>query len=520
MPRYHDRSGNVTTPRGGPKLSGSSDLMQGLGELHHAREDYQEAWALWDGSIPERFASPKLQRRLAASAGLYGVNIASVPIRVVLDRLRIAAITALTSIGDKWEEADGALNACYDANKLVLQRPRLYRNVLVFGDSYLFVWKGDEDPYPRINYNSPLTCRLIYADDDEITPRLGIKAWRADERWHASLMFADHIEPGWITKSEDADHRDPKSWIRDPDADDIATPDGRIPLVHFRTDLPYGRPDHEDAEGAQAAVNKMARSMTDTAESAGFPSRYGLMEPDADLLGQGMDAPGWQDDFDSPEGSSASDENQYQDEPGSIKLLRGLKDVGTFEAAQPDGFIKPADWFIQAMGIVTGTPHRYLTGAGDTPSGSALRVADAPLQARVETRQLFFDDSERDLAERCLGLLGYTDYSVDVRWKPAGIVDDETTWTIVQAKVASGVPARVALAETGLYDQDEIDGWLADPSVEMDVQRRVWILSDVAASLSGLSQGVAQGLLSEDAARAVVAATIGQLTPELEAAPQ
>ena len=173
--------------------------MQALGELHHAREDYTEAWALRDGSIPERFASPKLQRRLAGSSGLYGVNIASVPIRVVLDRLRIAAITALTGAGDKWEEADAALNACYDVNKLVLQRPRLFRNTLIYGDSYLFVWKGDEDPYPRINYNSPVTTRLIYDDDDEITPRLGIKGWHAEGRWRASVMYPDHIEPGWVT---------------------------------------------------------------------------------------------------------------------------------------------------------------------------------------------------------------------------------------------------------------------------------------------------------------------------------
>lgn len=497
-------------------MAATDDLIDGIHALHHARPEYDQAWQLWDGSIPERFASPKLQRRLAASTGLYGVNIASVPIRVVLDRLRIAAITALSATGEKWEEADDALQNAYDVNKMVLQRPRLYRNTLIYGDSYLFVWKGDEDEHPSINYNSPLTTRLLYDDDDEITPRLGIKAWRQGGVWRANLMHPDHLEPGWVTKSEDADPRDPKSWVREADAKDTPTPDGRIPLVHYRTDLPYGRPDHEDAEGAQAAINKMARSMTDTAESAGFPSRYGLMEPDAELLGQGMDNPDWEDDLDTPDGGSSSDENAYRDEPGSIKLLRGLKSVGTFEASKPGGFIEPADWFVQAMGIVTGTPHRYLTGRGDAPSGTALRVADAPLQARVETRQLFLDDSERDLAERCLGLLGYTDYSVDVRWKPAGIVDDETTWTIVQAKVASGVPARTALAETGLYDQAEIDGWLADPSVEMDIQRRVWILSDVAQSLTGLAQGVAQGLLTEDAARAVVEATIGQLTPELE----
>lgn len=497
-------------------MAGSSNLMEGLHDLHEAREDYDAAWSFWRGKSAEAFSSPAVRRALAKSSGMYGVNIAKVPITVLLDRLKVASIVALAADGVKDEEADGALRDCYAENKVHLLRTRLYRNTLVYGDSYVFAWRGDGDETARLHYNSPVTTRVLYDDEDESVASLGIKAWTSRGVRRANLLYPDHLELGWVCK-EGAEPKDPASWFREADSEDIPNAWGRVPLVHFRTDMPYGVPDAEDAWGAQAAINKLSTTMVHTSEAAGFPARYGLQEPGAELNGEGMDNPDWEDDAEAGDGD---EESRVKAGPGEMALLRGLKSVGEFSAASPDGFIKPADWYRELAAVVTGTPAWYLNGRGDAPSGASLRVADAPLRGRTETRQMMFDDAEKDLAGFTLALLGYEDRRADVRWKPAGIVDDATTWEIVQAKVSSGVPARVALAETGLYDQDEIDGWLADPSVEMDVQRRVWILSDVAASLSGLAQGVAQGLLSEQAAAAVVAATIGQLTPELEAAPQ
>ena len=509
--------GHVALLEEASRLPGTDDLMAGLHELHDARDEYDRAWDMWRGKAPEVFSSNAMQKAMARSSGMYRINIAKVPITVLLDRLKVAAVTALTELGEKDDAADEGLQAVYEANKVTLLRTRLYRNTLVYGDGYTFTWQGTDDPLPQIRYNSPLTTRLLYDPEDDTVPVAGIKSWKQRGITRATLLYADHIEPGWYCQ-ENGDPKDPGSWLRDPELDDVAHDYGRIPLIHWRTDMPYGVPDHEDAWGPQEAIQKLSTTLMHSSEALGAPARYALQSPNADLSGEAADNPIWDDELDGD--TSTQDNSRIRNGPGEIALLKGMTGVGQWDAAKPDGFTSGADWYMGMAAISTGTPQRHLTGRGDAPSGASLRVADAPLAGRTETRQHFFDDSEREQAQLVLRILGYPQGRINVRWKPAGIVDDMTTWEICNAKINAGVPPRVALAETGLYEADEIDAWLADASVEMSVERRAYILSDIASAMSGLAQAQATGLLSEEQARAVVSTTIGQLTPAIEVTPQ
>jgi hypothetical protein len=268
---------------------------------------------------------------------------------------------------------------------------------------------------------------------------------------------------------------------------------------------------HQDGWGPQDAINKISTTMTHSTEAAGFPQRWALTDPAAALNGDAGDAPDWDDDADSD--IITEDDSRLRGGPGELSILAGIKATGEWSSANAQAFIDPLDAYVRMMALTTATPMRYIDQRGGAPSGESLRVADAPLLSRVANTQLYLDSTARACMTGVLTLAGITEPRVDVRWRPPGIVDDTTTWQLAQMKVASGVPARVALAETGLYEQDEIDAWLADADDGMDLGRRVSLLGTFATAVQALSQGVAVGTVSQPQVDAVVSAVLGQLTP-------
>ena len=489
--------------------------MVGLTEMAEAREQYDDAWSFWSGTRDEEFSSPAVQRALRRSAGRYVVNVAKAPVRALSSRLKISALVALDQAGTKDDPADEALQHLLQAQRMTAVWKRLIRKTCIYGDSYLFIWAGETDGTCVIKYNSPLGARVIYDEEDDTVPLYGIKQWqdRAGQR-RATLYYADHLEPGWYVGGDSAESA--RDWKREPGVEDIPNPFGRIPLFHFRTDTPYGIPVSMDAWGSQDALNKISTTLVHTTEAAGFPERYALTDPAAALTGDAGDAPDWDDDADAD--VVTEDDSRLRGGPGEINLLAGIKGVGEWSAGNAQAFLDPADFYIRAIALVTGTPLRYMDQRGSTPSGEALRVADAPLMANIEDMQETLDADVAAAMQFALTILGHPDSQVDVRWKSPGIVDDQTTWAIVIQKIAAGVPAVRALSETGLYDADEVESWMAESSVEMDVGRRITLLAQFAAAVAQLDQAKALGTLDATQVDAVLGTTIGQLTPELESA--
>ena len=61
--------------------------------------------------------------------------------------------------------------------------------------------------------------------------------------------------------------------------------------------------------------------------------------------------------------------------PGTIAMLRGVKAVGQFDAATPDGALKNLEWYVRSMAVITGTPLFEFDLSGVQPSGEARRRA-------------------------------------------------------------------------------------------------------------------------------------------------
>lgn len=486
------------------------DLVAGLRELEDASGAYRTAMAYYLNEEPEKFATQKTGN-LIRSGNNYRVNVARCPVDAVTDRLTIRSTTVLDSDGKTWPDAADALRTLvWEPNRMDRQFPRLIRDTSIYGDGHLYYWRSDNEARPvELAFNSPLLLRVIYDPEDELTPLFAVKRWTGlDGSDNANLITDTEVIRYVLDEHANGKWQDPGSWI---EVGRETHGFGEIPVRHFSTWIPYGRPEHRDAYGPQNAVNKLAPTMVDAAEEAGYPARYALATADASIRGDRPDTLDYDDTDTQDMASGDALPSKLKTGPGEVALLEGFTGAGQWASATSNTFIDGANWFIRAEAQSTTTPLHMLDPGGSTPSGESRRIADAPLEVKVKLRRDVYGADLAATLEACLASLGYAGAQVRVKWDPSPVADDTLTWTVCTEKIAAGVPVRVALLETGLYDEDEIDQWFdEDGRGQFDLSRQVDVLNRIASAIQGLGQGVALGILSQDRVDQIVERIIGQ----------
>lgn len=497
-------------------MKDAQDLVDGIRELEGSANDYHAAMSYYLGDVPEKFASDKVRNKVGGSGEHYKVNVTRCVIDSLIDRLAIAAVTALTAQGKEYPEAQQALDAqIWTPNKLDRQIPRLVRDTSVYGDGYLYFWRNaDEDRRPlQVSYNSPLTTRVIYDTEDEMDPLYAVKRWEGRDNADKANLITDEEVVRYV--------RDPRGKWDDPGAwreeGRVGHDHGRIPVEHFSTWLPYGRPEHKDAYGPQNAISKLAPTMVDSAEQAGYPARYALASPDASVRGDNADGFDYDDDDPQDMTKSGARPSKVKAGPGEVAVMEGIAQAGQWSAAESSTFTDSGNWFLRVMAQSTTTPFHLLDPSGSVPSGDSRRIADAPLDSKVGLRRPVYGSGLSSVLAAGLLSLGY-DASVRVRWKPSPVTDDAATWSVCEAKIRSGVPQDVALAETGLYEPDQVGRWMESDRAQMDVMHRVQLLADLAQGIQGIGQAVALDVMTPEQAQAAVASVLGPIMKAVEAA--
>jgi hypothetical protein len=498
--------------------------MQGIEELDDARPDYRRAQQYYDGDVPEVFASARLRAALASKDVDFRLNFAKTPVDAIVDRLEIAAITGVE------DEHTELISELWAANGMDLEAPDIHCHACTLGDAYLIVLPVEDDQGNvtgvEMHYNSPQTVRAIYSAENPREIDYVIKRWcektSLGEVQRAELFYDDRTErwttlPGskgtakadwhhWLT-AEDPD--DPEaggeeSWIIEHDY-------GRPPAFHFRTSRPYGKAEHRGAYGPQNAINKLSITHMGTVDFQGFPQRYALT--DAATTDTSDLEPGDFDDFPTDEASAGptdtGDDSALKAGPGEVWLLRGYKNVGQFEAANPSVFLDPIMFEVRAMAQITTTPLHLFDPQGEVPSGESIRAKEAPFVKKIRNRQMSFGATWREVFTFALKLLGHDDATVDVRWVPAATVEDQTGWQTATEKVRNGVPRKQVLLEAG-YRQEQVDAWLEGVD-DAELQRRVDILATVADSAQKLGAASALGVVTTEQVQGLLSGALSDI---------
>ena len=488
----------------------TTDLGRGLYELDCTQRRYRVANQYYEGRVPEVFSSARMRRAMAATGVGFTFNFAASVADAVIERLEIAAVSAPDT-----PDAQSTLDDVWQDNKLDIEARNIMRSACEYGDAYLIVWPdpagdGDSDGLPGVNvfYNSPLCVRLFYDEENPARKSYAIKRWQLrDQRFRVDLYYPGRIEryisPPRVQHPKETDFVE---YTADGEDSTLPNPFGEVPVFHFRTDTPYGDPEHQGAYGPQDAIHKLIVSHMASVDYQAFPQRFALTAPETDSTeAAALD----EDEFSFPLDTGATGTNnrdpqsQFTSDPGSLWYMQGITSVGQFAAADPNNFTAPMLTYLRCMAQITNTPLHRIDPTGDAPSGESLRTAEAPFIRKVRDRQLSFGATWREALVFALRVAGQA-AEVDVRWAPAASTDDETGWTTAGLKLAAGVPLRQVLMEAG-YTADQLDAW-SDVDLPLNVDQ----LAKIGQALASLGTAQNLGAVSPEQVQALITRIIGE----------
>lgn len=508
----------MTGPVTDTPLAGTDELLDGLRQLYDAQPNYLLAEQYLNGTRREFFASEKLARALRKSGDSYRVNVARKAVTSVTDRAEVAAITVLGAQGEPDDAATRQLaDLVLRPNELWLELPEWIERLGGLADIYAFVWPNDEGGVD-VEFNTPFGTRAIY--DPERPRRIAyvVKTWdvgtKERKRTRANLYYPPDDEGGgrierWVTGDGESGTAK-EHWRPFVPIESAAWPElypdnvKRLPVFHFRTGRPYGVPLHLQTYGAQDALNKLAIVMMSTVDFQGAPQRAVLVEGEAPPSDDELD-----EEFGYvPDGTTEAttvkktEDQKLKTGPGELWFLKNAKDLVQLDPADPDVFLKPADWWLRMMATASDMPLHFYDAGGDQPSGDSRRQAEGTLTKKIDRFTAQVESTLSSMLLFALELAGVKAAAIDVRWTPAATVDDLEGWTTAQAKIEAGVPVAQALMEAG-YAADQVKEWLKN-SDEQDMQRKVAQLAELAKALKDLGAATQLGAVSSPAVAQVV----------------
>jgi len=445
------------------------DLRDGLLELDEAQPDYVKAIQYYKGTVPEFFASIRLRIAMGATGDVFNFNFAKLPVDAVAERLEIASI-----FSDDPASVDIIRQAWKD-NQLDLHAPDVMKNACKLGDAYMFVWPNvdgqtDSEGTPLsvdIFYQSPRVMRVFYDEENENRKRYAIKRWKDSGSGYTfvNLYYPDRVEKYMLAPTAQAG--DKPKWQKRLDVSDngqwpVDNPFGEVPVFHFRSEFPYGTPEHYNGYGPQDAIHKLVVSHMASVDYNAFPQRYAILDPAYDTSEAAMGDEGefaFAIDTGATLDNNVDPKSQLTADPASVWFMKGISSYGQFPVGDPSAFLNPFSHYIHAMAVITQTPMHFMDPIVSNVSGESLRVIEAPFAKKVRNRQMSFGATWRDMFRFVLKINGQSSPAdVQVHWVPAAMVNDLNTLQGQAIKEQLGVPPRQLLEEQG-YTPEQLDSW-------------------------------------------------------------
>lgn len=526
----------------------SADLLEGWRALEDDTDNFVEAMAYYRGTVAERFANERIRQMVAKAGQRYRFRLASMPVKVMAKRCRIANVTS------EIESVTGRIAEIREANQAVLHEPHIIERAFIYGDAYALVWpveleeanvdavdgeKADTAPPEEmarvgveISYQSPLHCKVIYDAEDGRRPRFGIRRWKVSSTlgqgadiWRAEVFYHDRIErwstiPG-ASGGGDSDWKpfvgtdefgvpilpEDTNWPEDHDWDEI-------PIKHARTDLPYGEPVHAAAFGPQDAITKAISTQVDAGiEGWGWPERYRILD-DQRALEVGREPVDWGDAADAPARvQGESEPTARRRGPGTETTYPGTKAVGEWTRPDPGQLTSPMEGWLKLMSVVTETPLDELDPTVQL-SGVSREKADAPMRAKERKLKLYLDSFWREVYGLAARMTGVRDPGViSVHWAPPDVTMGQEYWETAQHRVNLGVPVAQVLAEAN-YLPEQVKAWLDSQGEEMALVQRINVLKSLGEAIQTMGVGISLGVIDQGTAARLIARVTGEVEAE------
>lgn len=406
-------------------------LKEEVASILDARNHYRTAEAYYEGTVPEVFTSSKL-RALFKNSGFTGqLNVCRPVVDAVANRLELAGVVAKDDI------TQSVINKIWEDNDLTLEADEVHRKALTYGDAYVFVWP-DEEGNILVSVASPLVASIVYDPENPRKKLYAVKMWSEGDRTRLNVYTSTEVRK---FRSQSEMVTDGTQWSL---IETVENPFGEVPVFHFRTHRPYGRPEHYDGYECQDAITKHFAMGMYVADYQGAPQRYALL----------MNEEGEVADFNEGD-TTRENAEALENGPGQMWFLKGVHGVGQFQPASPEAFWTPIKNTLGILAALTHTPVHYFEKAANIQSGQGLRAAEGPLLKKVKARQQSFGQTWREMFRFMLRLHGI-DADVTVKWEEPEYLDGLDDWDVMLKKINAGLSHRQALREAG-YDEELIE---------------------------------------------------------------
>lgn len=418
-------------------------LKEQVAAITRRRNEYEEAGAYYEGNVAEVFATANLRRAMRKTGYNSRLNFCRPVVDAVQNRLEITSVLGTSDEGQK------VIDETWELNELNLDSNEIHRWTLVYGDCYAMVWP-DEEGNLEVSYNTPLTTTIVYDPEHPRRKLYAIKMWETEDGTRLNVYGPETIDRYSTTSTEVTDGA---QWSL---TESIENPFGEVPVFHFRTMRPYGRPEHKDAFDAQNYINKQFIQSMVVSDYQGAPQRYALstIENNSEI-----------EDFEEGD-TDRENIGGLKNGPGEVWYMKGIHTVGQFQPADPAVFWTPIKDTVRSMASLTNTPLHYFEKTGNVPSGEALRVAEAPLIKKVADRKQSFGQSWRDLFKFVLKVNGLEE-DVQVKWVEVESLDELERLDAALKKRNEGISLQQVMREQG-YDEEVITRVIAEAKDERD----------------------------------------------------
>jgi hypothetical protein len=408
------------------------------------------------------------QRMLARSQSNFMRIVAEAPAeRLGVQGFRTAGDTRTDQDAWGWW-VDNGMDV--DANLSILDS-------IVLGRSYLSVWRYSGEDDARVQVEDARTTIVehdrqrrrrrvaglrTWIDDWTGTVRAdvylpeGIYQWRAKRslltgsvQWPSPWQAAYPIDDGAVTMVDMVAREDPAAtvdqWAQQwEELDVLPNPSGEIPLVPLvnrpsTIKQPDGESELDDVYLTQDRINEMLFNRALAAWTTAYRQKWVT----------GLEVP------------TDEDGNPIKPfEPGIDRLWVAEEPETRFgEFGQTDlkPFIESVEEDVQHIAVQTRTPRHYFLASGQSPSGDAIKSAEAGLVAKVAEKQRHLGAAFAEVVRLRQVMRGGEAERTDVVWAdPEFRTLAELTDAVIKQKAAGIIPTRVARERLG-YSPPEID---------------------------------------------------------------
>ena len=388
-------------------------------------------------------------------------NFMRLVVDAVEERLKVEGF----HVGDS-DQRDGAAWEIWEANDMSAQFNVAAIESLIKGVSYLSVWEDlDNDGYADIAVEDALECIVAYTPGSNHRHRdAALKIWH-DEwtgRDRANLFLPDRVYMyERETKAPDSalvlPWRAAVTATREMDwkpLDEVENRFGVVPIVPLRNRprvLVEGESELADVYRIQEQINGLTFLLMLAGYMGAHKQRWATgLEIMQDAAGNPV------------EPFNPSITRIWQAENPETKF-------GEFSETDLSNYIKAIEQNVLHIAVTTRTPRHYLIEQGQSPSGDAIKSAEAGLTQKVARKQRVFGEALEEVIGLARGLEGEgtTATESEVVWGDAAIrTEAEITDAAIKKYQAELIDRRQALEDIG-YTPQQIETIVAAVEKEL-----------------------------------------------------